>query len=55
MTLGDLYLLNNDWSLDTIIFVYHGIERETMAVRKAVRLFGTEKVYGFSQTAVWLY
>ena len=55
MKLNGLYLLNNDWQLDTEINVYHGIECEVFPMREAIRLFGMEKVIEFSQSDVWLY
>ena len=55
MTLNKLYLLNNDWQLDTKINVHHGIECEMLPMREAIRLFETEKVIEFSQSDVWLY
>ena len=55
MKLNGLYLLNNDWQLDTKINVHHGIECEMLPMREAIRLFETEKVIEFSQSDVWLY
>lgn len=55
MKLNGLYLLNIDWQLDTKINVHHGIECELLPMREAIRLFGTEKVFEFSQSEVWLY
>lgn len=55
MKLNGLYLLNNDWQLDTEINVHHGIEYEVLPMREAMQLFGTEKVLEFSQSEVWLY
>lgn len=55
MKLNGLYLLNNDWQLDTKINVHHGLEYDVLPVQEAIRLFGTEEVIEFSQSDVWLY
>lgn len=55
MKLNVLYLLNNDWDLDTEINVHHGKECKVLLMREALQLFETEKVIEFSQSEVWLY
>lgn len=55
MKLNGLYLLNNDWQLDTEINVHHGLECDVLPMREAIRLFGMGTVLVFSQSDVWLY
>lgn len=55
MKLIKLYLLNNDWQYDTKIRVNHISDSETMDMRKAVHLYGRERVLWFTQSEVMLY
>lgn len=55
MTLIKLYLLNNDWQADTKIMVHRISGSERMEIRKAIYLYGRERVLWFSQAAVTLY
>lgn len=55
MTLIKLYLLNNDWQADTKIMVHRISGSETMEMRKAIYLYGRERVLCFSQSGVVLY
>lgn len=55
LTLIKLYMLNNDWQADTKIRVYSISGSETLEMRKAIYLYGRERVLWFSQSAVMLY
>lgn len=55
MTLIKLYLLNNDWQADTKIMVHRISGSERLEMRKAIYLYGLERVLCFSQAEVVLY
>lgn len=55
MKLNELFLLNNDWQLDTEINVFHRRKCDVLPMREALRLFGTGEVLVFSQSEVWIY
>lgn len=55
MRLIKLYVLNNDWQSDTKIMVHRISGSETMEMRKAIYLYGRERVRWFSQSEVVLY
>ena len=55
MTLTKLYLLNNDWYPDTKIMVHRISGSERLEMRKAIHLYGRERVLWFSQEEVCLY
>ena len=55
MTLIKLYLLNNDWQADTKIMVHRISGSERLEMRKAIYLYGRERVLWFSQSEVVLY
>lgn len=55
MRLIDLYLSNIDWKPEMEILVRHAFDCETLEMRKALRLYGKEKVLWFSQAEVYLY
>lgn len=55
MTLIKLYLLNNDWQADTKIRVHRISGSERLELRKAIHLYGLERVLWFSREEVMLY
>lgn len=55
MTLRELYLLNNDWAADTKITVRCIFDSETLEMRKAIHIYGRERVLWFSREEVVLY
>lgn len=55
MTLIKLYILNNDWQVDTKIMVHRISGSERLEMRKAIYLYGRERVLWFSQEEVVLY
>ena len=55
MTLIKLYLLNNDWQYDTKIRVNRISDSEMMEMRKAIDLYGRERVLWFTRSEVMLY
>lgn len=55
MTLIKLYMLNNDWQADTKIMVNRISGSKTMEMRKAIYLYGRERVLWFSRSEVVLY
>lgn len=55
MTLIKLYLLNNDWQADTKIMVHRISGSERLEMRKAIHLYGRERVLWFSREEVMLY
>ena len=55
MRLIELYLSNIDWKPEMEILVHHAFDCETLKMRKALRLYGKEKVLWFAQAEVYLY
>lgn len=55
MRLIELYISNIDWKPEMEILVHHAFNCETLEMRKALRLYGKEKVLWFTQSEVMLY
>ena len=58
MTLRQLYSLNANWSLDTVVTVYDPNSTNTpsvMTARKALNQYGTREIAFFRENRIYLY